>query len=112
MAPKQGGQRAILNFTPGGQGWTSSLGVSLAPRGEICPLGPWPPGLNIIPRGELGSQGWNLSPRGNVNPFVHPWPPDLNFIPRGKLGPQGWYLSPRGNVNPFVHPRGWTFSTV
>jgi hypothetical protein len=25
------------------------------------------------PRGELGPHGWNLSPRGNVRPFVHPW---------------------------------------
>jgi hypothetical protein len=32
-------QRAILNFTPGPQGWISPLGVNLAPRGEICPLG-------------------------------------------------------------------------
>jgi hypothetical protein len=32
-------QRAILNFTPGQQRGTSLLGVNLAPRGEICPLG-------------------------------------------------------------------------
>jgi hypothetical protein len=30
--------RAILNFTPGPQGWTLPLGVNLAPRGEIWPL--------------------------------------------------------------------------
>jgi hypothetical protein len=26
----------------------------------------------LTPRGELGPHGWNLSPRGNVHPFVHP----------------------------------------
>jgi hypothetical protein len=25
----------------------------------------------LAPRGELLSQGWTLSPRGNVHPFVH-----------------------------------------
>jgi hypothetical protein len=38
----------------------------------------------FAPRGELGPQGWTLSPRGTVHPFVHP----------------------------FVHPQGWTLSTV
>jgi hypothetical protein len=29
--------------------------------------------MNFIPRGELGPQGWNQSPRRNVHPFVHPF---------------------------------------
>jgi hypothetical protein len=37
FAFKNRGQRAILNFTPGPQGWTSPLRVNLAPRSEICP---------------------------------------------------------------------------
>jgi hypothetical protein len=36
----------------------------------------WPrfqrPILNFTPRGLLGPQGWNLSPRENVHAFVHP----------------------------------------
>jgi hypothetical protein len=28
--------------------------------------------LNFTPGGELGPQGGNLSPRGEVHPFVHP----------------------------------------
>jgi hypothetical protein len=31
--------RAILNFTPGPPRWISPLGVNMAPRGEICPVG-------------------------------------------------------------------------
>jgi hypothetical protein len=41
----------ILNFTPGSQGRTSPLGVNVATRGEICPLGEmFTPSLT--PRGE------------------------------------------------------------
>jgi hypothetical protein len=40
-------QRAILNFTPGPQGWTLPLGVNFAP-------------------------GVKFVPQGNVHPFVHP----------------------------------------
>jgi hypothetical protein len=44
-------QRPILNFTPGPQGITSPLGVNLAPRGELCPLGvKFTP--SFTPRGE------------------------------------------------------------
>jgi hypothetical protein len=32
-------QRAILYFTPGPQGWTSTVRVNSAFRGKICPLG-------------------------------------------------------------------------
>jgi hypothetical protein len=35
----QGEQRPILNFTPGPQGITSPLGLSLAPRVELGPQG-------------------------------------------------------------------------
>jgi hypothetical protein len=39
----------------------------------VCPQGwTWPLGVNLATRGELGHQVWNLSPRGNVHPFVHP----------------------------------------
>jgi hypothetical protein len=48
-------KRAILNFTPDPQGLSSPLGVNLAP-------------------------GWNLSPRGNVNP-----PLGANLAPRVKF---------------------------
>jgi hypothetical protein len=44
-------QRAILNFTPGPQGITSPLGVNLAPRGELFPLGVNFT-LSFTPRGE------------------------------------------------------------
>jgi hypothetical protein len=42
---------AILNFIPGPQGWTSTRGVNMAPRGKICPLGIMftpPPGVNTL----------------------------------------------------------------
>jgi hypothetical protein len=63
-------QRAILNFTTGPQEITSTLGVNLAPRGEICPLG----GMftpSFTPRGEhsvlfrrMEGQTENFTPRG------------------------------------------------
>jgi hypothetical protein len=81
------GQRAILNFTP-------------AP-----------------PRGERSHQGWNLSHRGNVHPFVHPPPgvnnlycleewkgkerisaPGDNFSPRGQNSPLGDNFTPEAEV--------------
>jgi hypothetical protein len=62
--------RAILNFTPGPQGWTSLQGVNLAPRGEICHLG----GMftpSFTPRGDHSQlfrrtvgQTENFTPRG------------------------------------------------
>jgi hypothetical protein len=62
--------RAILNFTPGPQGWISPLGVNLSPRGEICPLGVKFPPL-FTPRGEhsllfrrMEGQTENFTPRG------------------------------------------------
>jgi hypothetical protein len=78
--------------------------------------------LNFTPRGELGPQGWNLSPRGNVHPFVHPtgwtlstycseeWrgeqrisPPGDNFTLRGQNLPLGGTTSPLGSK---FAPRG------
>jgi hypothetical protein len=34
----------------------------------------------LVLRGELGHQGWNLSPRGNVHPFVHPQGETLSTV--------------------------------
>jgi hypothetical protein len=70
--------RDILNFTPGPQGQTSPLGLNLAPRGEICPLGGifTPLSVNTLYcleewRGEqrISPRGDNLTPRGQI----HPW---------------------------------------
>jgi hypothetical protein len=73
--------RAILNFTPGPQGRTSPLGVNLALRGEICPLG----GMftpSFTPRGkhyllfrrmegqtEFHPQGTKFTPGGQLRPW-------------------------------------------
>jgi hypothetical protein len=63
------GLRAILNFTPGPQGWISPLGVNLSPRGEICPLGVkfpplFPPGVNTLYCLEEWRGKQNFTPRG------------------------------------------------
>jgi hypothetical protein len=80
----------------------------------------------LAPRGELGPQGWNLSPRGEVYPFVHPpgvntlycleeWrdeqrisPPGVNTLYcleewRGKqrISPPGDNFTPRGQIHPW-----------
>jgi hypothetical protein len=46
-AASNSGLRAILNFTPGPQGWTWPLGWNLSPRGNVHPFTP--------------PQGWTLS---------------------------------------------------
>jgi hypothetical protein len=73
-----------------------------------------PPGVKFTPRGELGPQGWTLSPRGNVHPFVHPqgWTlftvsknggANREFPPRGYLHPrpQGTKFTPGGQLHPW-----------
>jgi hypothetical protein len=65
-------QRAILNFTPGPEGITSPLGVNLAPRGKICPLGgmftpsfiPGPRDEHSLLFGRMEGQTENFTPRG------------------------------------------------
>jgi hypothetical protein len=76
----------------------------------------------LAPRGEIVPQGWNLSPRGEVPPFVPPrgehsfivWkngganrefhlqgitsPLGDKFTPAGQLRPWGLKLAPRGEV--------------
>jgi hypothetical protein len=61
---------AILNFTPGPQGETSSLGVNLAHRGEICPLGVMftpsftPMGKQFVLFRRMEGRTKNFTPRG------------------------------------------------
>jgi hypothetical protein len=75
-------------------------------------LHPWPQVLKFTPRGELGPQGWNLSPRGNVHPFVQPQGVNTlyslprrmegqteNFIPRGSPSPLGNNFAPGVKVS-------------
>jgi hypothetical protein len=76
-----------------------------------------PPGVKFGPRGKHGTQGWHLSPRGNVHPFIHPlgwtlfiycleeWrgeqrnsPLGDNFIPRNKVHSWGSKFAPRVEV--------------
>jgi hypothetical protein len=52
---KQGDQRAILNFTPGHQGW------NLSPREMFTPLCSSSPGMNTLEE-QRGEQ--NFKPRG------------------------------------------------
>jgi hypothetical protein len=49
------------------------LALAISSRQEICFMN-WGPFLTspLAPRGELVSQGWNLSPRGEVPPLVPP----------------------------------------
>jgi hypothetical protein len=85
--------RAILNFNPGSHVWTSSLAVTLSPRGEICSLG----GMftpSFTPRGEHSllfgrMEGWTE----NYTP-----PPGDNFTPRGQNLPLGPKFAPWGEV--------------
>jgi hypothetical protein len=64
------------------------LKTFVGPQGLSFPKGwTWLPGLNLVPRVELGSQGWT-------------WFPGLNLVPRVELGSQGWTWSPSF----FFHP--------
>jgi hypothetical protein len=82
-------QRAILNFTPGPQEWPKPLGVNLAPRGEICPLGVmFAPSFTLT--GEhyllfrrMEGRTENFTPRGQTSPLGD------NFAPWGKVLPSG-----------------------
>jgi hypothetical protein len=67
-------------------------GVNLVPRGELCP-----PGLIFVP------QGWTLSPRGKLCPLR------VKLSPMGELCPLRVKLSPRGKLCPLrvkLSPRG------
>jgi hypothetical protein len=139
---EEGFLRNILNFNPGPQGWTSPLGMNLAPRGEICPLeGMFTPSFTPSSEHSLlfRKMEWrteNFTPRGEKCPLegmftplfipggehsllfrrmewrIENFTPGLNSTPRGEPGPQGWKMSPIGNIHPFVHPQGWTLSTI
>jgi hypothetical protein len=79
--------------------------------------------VNFTPRGDLGPQRWNLSPRGEVQPFVYPHP-GVNTLycleeRRGKqrISPPGDNFTPRGLIHPWgttsplgvkVCPQGWS----
>jgi hypothetical protein len=66
------------------------------------------PGLNFTPRGELGLQGWNLYPRGNVHPFFT-LRGEHSLLFRRKRGDQR--ISPQGITSPLgdeIHPWGTT----
>jgi hypothetical protein len=79
--------RAILNFTLGPQGITSPLGVNLAPRGEIFPLG----GMftpSFTPRGEHSL----LFRRMEGQTESHPQ--RTKFTPGGQIRPWGQSLAP------------------
>jgi hypothetical protein len=79
--------RAILNFTPGPQGITSPLGMNLAPRGKICPLGGMFTSL-FTPRGEHSRMFRRMEGRTE------------NFTPRGQNSPQGTKFTPGGQIRP------------
>jgi hypothetical protein len=57
-------------------------------------------------RGKLHPLGWNLSPRGNVHPFVHPhycvqeWRGEQRIFPQGTTSPLGDTLTPGVKVCP------------
>jgi hypothetical protein len=90
-------QRAILNFTPGPQGWTSPLGVKLTPRGVMCPLGgiftplftPTKGGTLYRLEEWMGEQrisppGDNFTPRGQNSPLGDNVAPDVKVCPKGR----------------------------
>jgi hypothetical protein len=86
-------QRAILNFTPGPQGRTLPLGVNLAPRGEICPLGGMFTLLYTL-RGEHSLLFRRMEGEQRISP------PGDNFTPRGRNSPLGDNFAPGGKVFP------------
>jgi hypothetical protein len=69
-----GSQRAILNFTPGPQGWTWPPGVKFVPLAECSPLCS-PPGVNTL----YCLEEWRVEPRIS--------PPGDNFSPWGQSSP-------------------------
>jgi hypothetical protein len=78
-------QRAILNFTPGPQGWTSPPGVNLATRGELCPLGEmFTP--SFTPRDEHSPLFRRTEGQNRISP------PGDNFTPGDKIHPWRWSL--------------------
>jgi hypothetical protein len=62
--------RAILNFTPGPQGW------NLSPRGNEYPFVHTPPGVNTLYCLEEWRVEQRISPQGIASPprdKIHPW---------------------------------------
>jgi hypothetical protein len=85
--------RGILNFTPGPQGRTSPLGVSLVPTGETCPQGGmftplFTQGVNTLDCLEEWRNEHRNSPLGD------------NFTPRGQISPLGNNFTPGVKVSP------------
>jgi hypothetical protein len=75
----QGTLRAILNFTPGPQGWISPLGVN-----TLYCLEEWRGEQRISPPGD------NFTPRGQIHPWGTTLPLGVKVCPKGEVnnGPQ------------------------
>jgi hypothetical protein len=97
-------ERPVFNIMVCPLGWSLPLGVNLASRGELCPVG----GIftpSFTPSGEhsllfkrMEGQTVNFTPRDNFTPGVkiHSWgttsPLGVKFAPRGEVknGPLDW----------------------